>query len=30
MDILDVILVSIVVVGISGPLIYRWWTGRDL
>ena len=30
MDILDVILVSIVVVCIFGPLIYRWWAGRDL
>jgi hypothetical protein len=28
MDILDVILVSIVVVCIFGPLIYRWWTKR--
>ena len=30
MDILDGILVLIVVVCTAGPLIYRWWTGRDL
>ena len=30
MDILDRILLLMVVVGIFGPLIYRWWTGRDL
>ena len=30
MDTLDVILVSIVVVCTAGPLIYSWWTGRDL
>jgi len=30
MDILDGILVLIGLVCTAGPLIYRWWTGRDL